>query len=919
MEKIKQLCLAGLLAFCLAIGIASIVSAVTYNVGYFYQENETGVGYGNVLSSPLRPSTDKETFINAILSNLNSSTGKPYNDNRNRVGAAFIIQTMRGGDDHDKPDRSDIDDWKARIRNPDVTIEVDPSYWHDYTSGYTGDLSKGASGRSDDAYYTWTNIKPALLFKINNEVKAAILIDCGNPFDEIGLPTGWSITPTASVQSTAYVGETVKWTFTVMNNGPQNTDAIVYYGHVPTDSGGNITGSGKESGRASKNWEPGEANKKTYYSDAYKIEPSDIGKTICKESFAHPGIKGGDENAYVYSAPACVTVSTNDSGGCRPIIFSVKGHTDGYKKSGLGRKEVTVWITARNQSKPDDPSTNIGTITGESTKNFTLKVTKTCTTGDKWDIYIKIGAHYEDYDCDTDEDGNEDCNGTDYQDETGELLLKTVGPCFDYRLNAGIVSLKYPRLEPGAEINVTPILTNQTYTGTSSDKILLDFYKEYKTFTKSKQTDWQITKLVYGPESEVPSMATNQTSESGPCDFYPNDGCEVYKSGSAVFDKENNNPKILSGDEPYVSSTDQIDDLLAGTKVCYVFSVKANASDPTYYSSKPDSNWDHSPLAREENCVIVVKKPKVQVTGGDLVVGRTSGGSGSGSTESMVYTTISDKGNLYGSWGEYGIFATGSITGMASGSAFANSLGFAYKQICSYSTLTFHNAGTGVCETNSIKGYYKQARNVADVAASFMGGSEIPPTTSSIEPRDYFSESGLSIGHKSSNLTLTESKLAAGKKIDATHYLPGQSVVLKVDGNVFISGDQIYEDASYTGISQLPQLVIIATGDITISSNVSRVDAWLVSGKAIRTCDIPQAEYEELTVSKCNKPLTINGPVMANKLYLLRTAGSGPGDQSGDPAEIFNLRADAYLWSFARASTSGRVQTVYTTELPPRF
>ncbi len=906
MEKIKQLCLAGLLAFCLAIGIASIVSAVTYNVGYFYQENETGVGYGNVLSSPLRPSTDKETFINAILSNLNSSTGKPYNDNRNRVGAAFIIQTMRGGDDHDKPDRSDIDDWKARIRNPDVTIEVDPSYWHDYTSGYTGDLSKGASGRSDDAYYTWTNIKPALLFKINNEVKAAILIDCGNPFDEIGLPTdGWSITPTASVQSTAIVGEMIRWTFTVTNKGPVETDKTVHYGHVPTNSAGNATGSPSNSGYKNDQWKPGSAYTRTYHSDYYTVKSRDVGKTICKEALAHPGMAGGGMDDYVFSEPACVTISSFISGGCRPIMIAAPLHKDD------DGDPVSIRVYAKNIDDPSIDDVALGSYSGGGQINIKL-ITSKCTTGDRWEIWQDIDNHVEYY-TDTDDDE------IPHYENPGEEFYKLIGPCFDYRLNAGIVSLKYPRLEPGAEINVTPILTNQTYTGTSSDKILLDFYKEYKTFTKSKQTDWQITKLVYGPESEVPSMATNQTSESGPCDFYPNDGCEVYKSGSAVFDKENNNPKILSGDEPYVSSTDQIDDLLAGTKVCYVFSVKANASDPTYYSSKPDSNWDHSPLAREENCVIVVKKPKVQVTGGDLVVGRTSGGSGSGSTESMVYTTISDKGNLYGSWGEYGIFATGSITGMASGSAFANSLGFAYKQICSYSTLTFHNAGTGVCETNSIKGYYKQARNVADVAASFMGGSEIPPTTSSIEPRDYFSESGLSIGHKSSNLTLTESKLAAGKKIDATHYLPGQSVVLKVDGNVFISGDQIYEDASYTGISQLPQLVIIATGDITISSNVSRVDAWLVSGKAIRTCDIPQAEYEELTVSKCNKPLTINGPVMANKLYLLRTAGSGPGDQSGDPAEIFNLRADAYLWSFARASTSGRVQTVYTTELPPRF
>jgi hypothetical protein len=58
---------------------------------------------------------------------------------------------------------------------------------------------------------------------------------------------------------------------------------------------------------------------------------------------------------------------------------------------------------------------------------------------------------------------------------------------------------------------------------------------------------------------------------------------------------------------------------------------------------------------------------------------------------------------------------------------------------------------------------------------------------------------------------------------------------------------------------------------------------------------------------------------MATKLYLQRTAGSGVGVSSGDPAEVFNLRPDAYLWAMVHASASGKIQTVYATELPPRF
>jgi hypothetical protein len=59
---------------------------------------------------------------------------------------------------------------------------------------------------------------------------------------------------------------------------------------------------------------------------------------------------------------------------------------------------------------------------------------------------------------------------------------------------------------------------------------------------------------------------------------------------------------------------------------------------------------------------------------------------------------------------------------------------------------------------------------------------------------------------------------------------------------------------------------------------------------------------------------------MTNKLYLRRTAGSGTGAiNSGDPAEVFNLRADAYMWSYERAKKLNIVKSVYTVELPPRY
>jgi hypothetical protein len=117
--------------------------------------------------------------------------------------------------------------------------------------------------------------------------------------------------------------------------------------------------------------------------------------------------------------------------------------------------------------------------------------------------------------------------------------------------------------------------------------------------------------------------------------------------------------------------------------------------------------------------------------------------------------------------------------------------------------------------------------------------------------------------------------------------------------------------------------VVIIAENINIRENVSNVDAWLVAvgtgdDGSINTCSNYSAT-SSLTINQCSAQLTVNGPVTANHLHLRRTAGSGSGNQSGDPAEIFNIRPDAYIWAMNRARASGQPSSVFTLELPPRF
>jgi hypothetical protein len=54
------------------------------------------------------------------------------------------------------------------------------------------------------------------------------------------------------------------------------------------------------------------------------------------------------------------------------------------------------------------------------------------------------------------------------------------------------------------------------------------------------------------------------------------------------------------------------------------------------------------------------------------------------------------------------------------------------------------------------------------------------------------------------------------------------------------------------------------------------VDGWLIA----KGGSIKNLFKEARSINECNKSLTINGPVVADKLYLYRTAGAEPDSQT---------------------------------------
>lgn len=400
--------------------------------------------------------------------------------------------------------------------------------------------------------------------------------------------------------------------------------------------------------------------------------------------------------------------------------------------------------------------------------------------------------------------------------------------------------------------------------------------------TKSTSVQWQVTQLVVQPGAGVPNAGGgNSISSVSPCGTYfkslPQATCSTVASGNSVIDVSG---AVLSG-SALATSAIVIGDYPVGTKVCFATSVQPHSSSTT--------DWRHSaPI-----CLIIGSKPKVQLIGGDLIANSVN--------TSTTRKSFSGSQFTFGSWIEYGIFAVGNIIGAGSGSAYAGA-GLANASNCNESQLSFTNStASGLCSSTTIIGNYANSSSIPNVSASFPASG-----APSIGSGD------LAVQSKSGIFT------SAGVTLSGGNIQQGRWVIINApSADITINGDITYDNGTMHSLADMPQVVIIANS-INITGNVKQIDAWLIAKGGINTCSDVAGS---LSSTLCNNQLTVNGPVMADKLYLRRTAGSGTGpDRSGDPAEIFNLRPDAYMWASQRATSGGdRVQTVYTTELPPRL
>lgn len=479
-------------------------------------------------------------------------------------------------------------------------------------------------------------------------------------------------------------------------------------------------------------------------------------------------------------------------------------------------------------------------------------------------------------------------SGIEIRDYNGNVIYKILRRCANpigapgkggvpgprhYSLTPRVDSVTPTQVEPGSLMNVTTSVDN---TGQRS----------------SDATQWEITQIDVNPGKQAPHennagpspLAPCQSGGGAPAGDYFKDGnstCKNVAKGNGIFAVGSPSPSL----QPSALGIN-IGDLPVGTRVCFALSVQP--------LSDTDGRWNHSlPV-----CTVVGKKPTVQIWGNDLAV--------RGNVEtSTTVKSVGGSTQVFGSWVEYGVFAVGTVNRFASGSGLN---GQTNNNQSAWSKLTFANinsAGAPAYGKWASAANFPPMANVASYFAALPGAQALgAPSVDLGNPAISFATGSPPVVQNTGNITITGGNIPAGR-----------SVVIRSSGTVTITGAITYTNATLTSILQIPQVVIIAQ-NINIQDSVPQIDAWLVANNTINTC------YNftgNLTSNKCNVPLEVNGPVVTGHLLLNRTAGSNTGAGSGDPAERFDLRPDAFLWARLESVGNGKAQTVYTTELPPRF
>lgn len=434
----------------------------------------------------------------------------------------------------------------------------------------------------------------------------------------------------------------------------------------------------------------------------------------------------------------------------------------------------------------------------------------------------------------------------------------------------------------------------------------------------------------YNADKVGEKLATDSNSKLDPCEMYAN-RFGTHRVNCVPHESESWNTKDTSlqdhsyGKNGGIKIDVKVPDYV-GHKYCNSFGY----SFEYWYGIKLDNNpigWTHdTPKDYWYNfgaaCRTIAKKPTTASWNGGV---KTMGNIPTPVAErhnNINFGELADNNRtLYGSWSEYLVAANTNLnphSTIASGSTLSNG-----SSILSLCNGTPWNSNSPLTISN-----FALDSNVCSLTASGITANTSFLTRLNAYLRDV---------QDNPNITHTNNvaELYNGVK---------GNTVLTVNGDLKIEQNIVIDDSIIHTLRDIPQAIIfVNNGNLNISENVERIDAWIiVTGSngtgIINTCDgfNPGTNIDVTSDgagflgNRCTKQLVFNGPVIARTINLQRSYGSdylitrtgsfGNTSSKQTPAEIFNLRADAYLWGYAQASRYGSSYgEAYSRELAPRY
>lgn len=747
----------------------------------------------------------------------------------------------------------------------------------------------------------------------------------------------WNITASSSVSATtATVGNTVTWTHTITNSGPDATDRAVAYGYNHTNGWTGSTAVGTvAAGRAT-----GTA---ATYTESRTITSADVGETFCSQAYATPSNNSG--SGTVYSTSQCVTIpdwtltattysavnhanpTSNTIDTSSNALYNNNRKTAypshptfGGHSAGVEDKIYYMVRVARGSDGLSSAATfkyrpswifGSGMIAANSVNGGQTDVSALCTTegfsyDSTWKRCVKSGSWVS--------ASIASSGGTNfYTSTTADRLWNNGIPAstlgnlngmdicyflgFDRRRlsdndGTGTTAIYWGDTDSGTEnrCSVTvrtpwilqPLVTNSLGIGTSNVAVgdsytITPSVDSSQTTVEGTSHSVSVVQVIgsgsWNPVQGISANLNVAPTAANIASF--GSGAASIATLSTVSGLTDAN--FASGTWNGTALSQTFQDAWYGRKVCY-YTVVSNAGGWAYDKT---TEYRYS----DPVCVKWSKSPQVQLRGADA----SSGGiwDGTSTAYNGGFLGVSQSDARRGSWSQYGLLGykgtsatTGNVSFFGSGGWTANYSASNRVNACA---VTFANViGSTTCSTSATGG---GLYNGSSLTQTISLPTNAKLTTAAVNALPLAGATPITDAMVD-GLASGTYRVNADTHITALTLTSSRQITLVSAGNIYLDGNITTASSTFSDLNQVPILNIIAGGQIIVGTGVTQLFGTYINASASATsgfitCPVSSSSTDMRDGGACNSQLRVNGAVISRTTPALRrTIGSGYSSSS---------------------------------------